>query len=356
MFVVGPNAAGKSNLIDSLRFLNDIVSVGGGFEAAVRRPHRNSISMLRSLAARRYSDIVVSVTIGDDETPDQWQYELSFSQDNRQRPVIKREAVHRGTCLLFERPDPDDDKDPERLRQTYLEQVNVNKEFREIADFLGSVRYRHIVPQLIREPERSVGRSNDPYGGDFLETVAGTLDRTLQSRLSRITQALSVAVPQLENLEIYRDNRGTPHIRGKYQHWRPSGHWQSEEHFSDGTLRLLGLLWSVLDGQGPLLLEEPELSLHAEVLRYIPQMFAQVQRRAGRQIIVSTHAPEVLADPGIGVDEVLVLEAAHEGTGARLASDIPGAVDMIGSGIPLSEIVIAHTRPEEAIQLSFFGS
>lgn len=36
----------------------------------------------------------------------------------------------------------------------------------------ASVRYLHIVPQLIREPDRSVGRVNDPYGGDFLEQIA----------------------------------------------------------------------------------------------------------------------------------------------------------------------------------------
>ena len=30
MFLVGPNAAGKSNLLDALRFLRDLASVGGG--------------------------------------------------------------------------------------------------------------------------------------------------------------------------------------------------------------------------------------------------------------------------------------------------------------------------------------
>jgi len=34
-FLVGPNASGKSNLLDALRFLSDLVIVGGGLEAAV---------------------------------------------------------------------------------------------------------------------------------------------------------------------------------------------------------------------------------------------------------------------------------------------------------------------------------
>lgn len=41
----------------------------------------------------------------------------------------------------------------------------------------------HIVPQLVREPDRSVGRVNDPFGGDFLEQVARTPDRTQKARI-----------------------------------------------------------------------------------------------------------------------------------------------------------------------------
>ena len=38
VFLVGPNAAGKSNLLDVFRFLGDLTSVvGGGLQAAVRR-------------------------------------------------------------------------------------------------------------------------------------------------------------------------------------------------------------------------------------------------------------------------------------------------------------------------------
>jgi len=180
--------------------------------------------------------------------------------------------------------------------------VNVNREFRIVADFLSTVRYMHIVPQLVREPERSVGRVNDPFGGDFLELIARTPKRTRESRLRGIVAALKVAVPQLQ--ELHPDARGVPHLRGRYQHWRPHGAWQTEEHFSDGTLRLLGLLWAVTESSGPLLLEEPELSLHPEVVRHIPQMFGQLQRRTGRQVIVSSHSPEILNDSGIGNDEV----------------------------------------------------
>ena len=50
-FLVGPNASGKSNLLDALRFLREIVIVGGGFQKAVET--RGGVCKLRCLAARR---------------------------------------------------------------------------------------------------------------------------------------------------------------------------------------------------------------------------------------------------------------------------------------------------------------
>jgi predicted ATPase len=354
VFLVGPNASGKSNLLDVFRFLHDIVAVGGGFQEAVRR--RGGVSRLRSLAARRYPDVVVQVQIGSDDALSAWAYELRLSQDNRQRPIIKREWVAKAGKTIIERPDEKDGSDPERLTQTYLEQVNANLDFRDVSDFLATIRYLHIVPQLVREPDRSVGRSNDPYGGDFLEQIARTSEKTQKARLRRISDALKVAVPQLAELELWRDDvKGTPHLRGKYEHWRPQGAWQTEELFSDGTLRLTGLLWAVLDGTGPLLLEEPELSLHPEVVRFLPQMFARIQGRSGRQVLISTHSTDLLHDSGIGLDEVFLLCPGVEGTTVTAARDRAEVKLLLESGLSMAEAVIPLTRPERAEQLTFFG-
>jgi predicted ATPase len=353
VFLVGPNASGKSNFLDAFRFLHDIVSVGGGLEEAVRR--RGGISRLRCLAARNPSDVVINVQLGHEEAENAWTYELRLTQDKRQRPIIKREWVRKDGREVVSRPNDTDREDPERLTQTYLQQVNVNREFRAVADFFASIRYLHIVPQLVREPDRSVGRRNDPFGGDFLEQVARTPDKTQRARLRRIRDALRVAVPQLTALELWRDDRGTPHLRGRYEHWRPQGAWQAEDQFSDGTLRLLGLLWVVLDGAGPLLLEEPELSLHPEVVRFIPQMFARMQRRSGRQILVSTHSTDLLRDEGIGLDEVLLLVPGSEGTSVQPARQFRDVEELLKGGVSLADAVMPRTRPRHAEQLMLFG-
>ena len=353
LFLVGPNASGKSNFLDAFRFLHDIVAVGGGFQGAVGK--RLGVSRLRCLAARRYPDVSLQVRLGNHVSANAWEYQLSFNQDNRQRAVLKKERVSRNGEDLIHRPDEMDRSDMERLTQTYLEQVNVNQKFREVADFLKTVRYLHIVPQLVREPDRSAGRRNDPFGGDFLEQVARTPDKTKNARLRRIRDVLRFAVPQLKELELATDQRGTPHLRGKYEHWRPQGAWQSETDFSDGTLRLLGLLWVTLDGSGPLLLEEPELSLHPEVVRYIPQMFARMQRRSGRQVFVSTHSTDLLLDEGIGADEVFVLDPESEGTAVWPASNVQQIQRLLEGGSTMAEAVMPYTRPVRAQQLSLFG-
>jgi predicted ATPase len=353
-FLIGPNASGKSNFLDSFRFLHDLVALGGGFEEAIAR--RGGVSKLRCLAARRYADVEISVSVARGTGDPQWSYEISFSQDNRQRPILKREVVRLSGNVILRRPNDDDREDPARLHQTYIEQVNVNRDFRELADFFRTIRYLHLVPQLVRESDRYIGRGSDPFGSDFLEQVAQTSDRTRDARLRKIGAALKVAVPQLQELQFLRDEaKGTPHLRGRYEHWRPKGAWQSEEQFSNGTLRLLGLLWAVLEGSGPLLLEEPELSLHPDVVRFLPQLFARMQRRTGRQVLVSSHSADLLRDEGIGLDEVLLLKPHAEGTRVQAATDLAQAKALVDGGVPLPDALLPETRPPRPEQLALFG-
>lgn len=164
-----------------------------------------------------------------------------------------------------------------------------------------------------------------------------------------------MAVPQLSELELIRDTKGAPHLRGRYEHWRPQGAWQTEDQFSDGTLRLLGLLWAIEEKGGSLLLEEPELSLHPEVVKFLPQMFARMQRRTGRQVMTSTHSTDLLRDEGIGLDEVLLLTPSPEGTKVSTAASFVEVKDLLDGGSTLAEAVRPLTRPRRAEQLALFG-
>ena len=125
---------------------------------------------------------------------------------------------------MLTRPTREDEHDPERMTQTHLEQVNANREFRPIVDFLRSIRYRHLVPHLIRDPERGGDRIEDPCGADFLVRIAETPEKTRVRRLRRINQALRVAVPQLRP----RQGRGRRPETGRGRHGGTSGGFRSE--------------------------------------------------------------------------------------------------------------------------------
>lgn len=350
LIVIGPNASGKSNLLDSIRFLRDLSTPGGGLQEAV--VSRGGLSRVRCLFARNNNHgwVTIEVSLGNADGAQDWTYSISFKSERSglHRPVVAEEVVrHNGTKILS-RPDDEDRDDPERLTQTALEQISENKPFREIAEFFAATRYLHLVPQVIRDAARAGDALDDPFGGDFIARINRVNPRTRDSWLKRVTQALQVAVPQFSSLEIAVDDAGRPHLESRYEHWRSSGARQDERDLSDGTLRLIGLLWSMVEvGRrgAPVLLEEPELSLHPAVIRMLPGVLARAQRSNGAQVLLTTHSPELLTDDGVRADEVLILRPTADGTQGQVLSDDAEAVALLDSGLNVAEVGLPMTEP-----------
>jgi predicted ATPase len=355
VFVIGPNAAGKSNLLDVFRFLRDIAKAGGGLQAAITG--RRGLSKIRCLAARREPDVEIEVELSEGSRPS-YRYAIGLTQQVRgyRQPILRYERVWSGDRIVLDRPDADDKKDELRLTQTHLEQISANSSFREVSRFLESIRYLHLVPQLLRHPESYQGPSipEDPYGRNFLELVAKTPDKTRKSRLRRIETALREAVPQLTKLTDTKDDAGIPHLEVLYEHWRPNAGRQREDQFSDGTLRLIGLFWSLLDGDSPLLLEEPELSLHSGIVKKLPSLFSRLQRKRSRQLFVSTHSWDLLSEKGIGGEEVLMLTPGAEGTDVRQSSTVEDVRELLDAGLSVADAALPHTTPANLGQLDLF--
>ena len=356
VFLVGPNASGKSNFLDVFRFLRDMAKPGGGLQTAIA--DRGGLPKIRCLAARKHPDIEIQVSLSEyGSSKPLWTYEIAIKREPKgiHRPFVGSERVlHNGNPVL-ERPDPEDERDFLRKTQTHLEQISANQNFRPIAAFFQSVSYLHMVPQLLRHPEAFTGPgiAGDPFGRNFLETVARTPQKTRDSRLKKIEKALQVAVPYLEQLTDKKDAAGVPHLEAIYKHWRPKGARQQEDQFSDGTLRLLGLLWALLDGDSLLLLEEPEMSLNAGIVRRLPSLMHQLQRQKKRQIMLSTHSDDLLRDTGIGGEEVLELVPGKEGTEVGLASSKEEIRELLEGGFTIGEVVMPRATPKGVDQLEF---
>ncbi|MBX3659725.1 MAG: AAA family ATPase [Ramlibacter sp.] len=358
MFIVGPNAIGKSNLLDVFRFLREVAAEGGGLATAVK--NRRGVSKLRSLHYRApaSSDIEIGVeVIASDDSA--WRYKLAFNKSEKKfgagavvthEHVWKKAATDEKWSQIVDRPSAADKADPKLLTQTWLQQVTQNQPFRELAEFLASVSYLHLVPQLIREEQRPAEESlgADAFGRDLLSRIRSTPIKTKEARLERIRRVLATAVPNLTELELVPDENNNPHLQAKFKHWRGPAAKQDEREFSDGTLRLIGLLWALQERSGPLLLEEPELSLHTALVRQLAPFIARAQRTAGgRQAFISTHSDELMSDEGIGPNEILLVRSAAEGSQVVHGADIAEIRIALEAGLTAADIVMPMTAKDQ---------
>lgn len=356
-FILGANASGKSNFLDVFRFLRDVCKTeGGGLQKAIAQ--RRGLSKLRCLHARNDPEVEIEASL-EDADGETWRYVLAFKSEGKgaQRVLISKEEVWQGKKKkpILQRPEPEDSKDVARLTQTHLEQIQTNEKFRAIAEFFSDINYLHLVPQLLKFGDQIGGSrlEDDPFGQGFLERLAKATPRVRDSRLRKIRDALQKAVPQFKELEFEKDDvTGRPHLKALYKHFRPQGAWQREDQFSDGTLRLIGLLWSLLEGDSLLLIEEPELSLNGAIVAEIPLMIQQVRRstKRRRQVLITTHSESLLSNPGIDASGVLIIEPGQNGSTIRS----PNARERksVEDGFSIAEVILPVTKPKLAEQLA----
>ncbi len=354
-FIVGANAAGKSNFIDALRFLRDIAMQGGGLQTAVRR--RGGITKIRCLAARKQTDVKLVIELSNAGTRKlEWRYELAFQHTGggiRKNEVkIIAERVFSGTLnkYILDREVISENEDEETLKYTYLEQPNANKDFRSVQQFFQGIEYLNVIPQMVRDSS-SVSYSSekeDYYGRNFLKKLSLLNENTRQSYFRKINEFLKLAVPQLEELSFVKDEMGVPHLEARYMHWRAKGSKQQEMQFSDGTLRLIGFLFALIDTNGVLLLEEPEINLHPGIVAQFPEFIAGIQRtkRKDFQVFITTHSYDMLSNEGIAAEEVLLLVNDKEGTTVEVLSSAEQAKDILEAGFAVADVVIPMTKPQ----------
>ena len=353
-FVVGANAAGKSNFIDALRFLRDVAKQGGGLQTAVRV--RGGITKIRCLAAREQSNVKLAIELSESDSRERcWHYELNFKhtgggiRENQVKIVSEKVFSGREQRYVLDRSAETLGEDEETLKYTYLEQPNANKDFRVIQQFLQNVEYLNVVPQMVRESASSSysGDKEDYYGRNFLKRLALLNDNTRRSYFRKINEFLKLAVPQLEELSFVKDEIGVPHLEARYVHWRARGSKQQEMQFSDGTLRLIGFLFALIDSNGVLLLEEPEINLHPGIVAQFPEFIAKIQRvkKGGRQVFITTHSYDILSNEGIAPEEVLLLTNSPEGTEVEVLSNVEKAKNILAAGFSMADVVMPLTKP-----------
>ena len=105
-------------------------------------------------------------------------------------------------------------------------------------------------------------------------------------------------------------------------------------------------MFALLYSSGVVLLEEPEINLHAGIVKQLPEFISKLQRYKSKQIIITTHSYDILSNEGISTKEVLVLEPSKEGTIVKTVSEIPEIQRIVDAGFSIADATISATTPQ----------
>lgn len=99
-------------------------------------------------------------------------------------------------------------------------------------------------------------------------------------------------------------------------------------------------MWSLLESDSIVLLEEPELSLNLGIVSQLAPLISRMRRNRQCQVLVSTQSDALLTEPGIDGTEALMLTPNKEGTGVKPSSDFDDVCGLLKNGFTVGEIVL----------------
>lgn len=340
LFVVGPNASGKSNLLDALRFISDVAKQG---LIATSPYYGDPNSYIRN------NEVSCYFNIGFNESDSHFEYNLEVSSLTGLRPELSGQVDWEGRAVRTHESfqangqDVNIDSIPSRLADlTEMEFASNGHPLTGVHNALSGIRYIHPNPKKMLERGRY-----DEHATGFTQRVASRPDAVLEPAIARIRPILASIVPEIPRLSyvriganddiiFYSDNPQEP---GAFTHMR----------FSEGTLRILGILFELAvlpEGASLVLIEEPELFMQPSVVRSLPDFFAAVAADKDVQMIITTHSPELIDNELIRPDQVLMLEPTDTGTKGTLLSESqdPRVRSFVETGFPLSNAVDSVSR------------
>ncbi len=333
--LIGPNAAGKSNVVDALRLLAE--AIRSDLETAVTR--RGGLESVRFRGASEGEEVTISIDyfVPDPSAPhsrSDMRYSLTIAQEPESgRPAVAREELRvkvrrnepgtqrlwfrsqwgKGRALRDVKTDQReafDTGDPGILALKALGFLATFPRIRALREFIEGWQFLSVDLGAIRQPRRDERATR-------LDGKAANLANVLRTMRSFNASGLERILDNLRYLLTHVSDVVTDVEHGRvllYLVEQPFGSSFDVQVISDGTLRLLALLTALetMPEHGLLCVEEPEHGLHPLVFGPLLDIMREYCPTDGsRQVLLTTHSPDLVdaARP----EEVIVVERNEEG-------------------------------------------
>lgn len=298
--LIGPNASGKSNFVDALRFVRDVMTQG--LDMAIR--NRRGIKAIRRWSPRKPRDIAFGLTFDISHSRTEYFFELGSEKGGEYH--LKAE-----TCRIYcadGTEDGFDIRDGKVIRAPRIFQHGVEHPESPrtllspvwgaaIAPLafgrIENMGFYHPVPSTIRNSTQwpmAVPYPLTEYG-ENLPFVLWRLQKESPTSFQDISDTLKYCVPGIKTLKALSSSSVLFEHGDGNESASQLELWQEP----DGTLRILALL-TALYQQPPLsmlVIEEPELTVHPEALAILVDLL--ISQSAYQQILITTHNPDLLS-------------------------------------------------------------
>lgn len=326
--IFGPNAVGKSNVLEAITLLSRLVverTLSDAFAPPLRGYPLEAFALppggLPELLDQDEIGLAVEADVGSDpKTGGGLRYRVDVGARPRSGEMFVRDELlgRRGRAgkmeklprielsgekLLVRRRGKQGHPDEEQrgLHHTVASNTRFSgamyPDFDELRRELGGWRHYYLDPAVaMRQPQpprevTDIGPSGE-HLAPFLFRLKGT--REGASRFQAVRRALQAAIPTIETLDVDLDReRGTLDLQVKQQ-----GRSYSSRVLSEGTLRILSLCAISANPwlQSLVAFEEPENGVHPARIGLVADLLWNLATSPGRQVVVTTHSPAFLAE------------------------------------------------------------
>ncbi|RXN90656.1 chromosome segregation protein SMC [Achromobacter aloeverae] len=334
-YLVGANGAGKSNFVDALHFVSEALT--SSLDQALNV--RGGLAEVRRHSGGHPTHFGIRLDFQLNGVAGHYAFEIAAVK-NRGFQVQEEECTWgewgKGPYYRVERGEVKESSESvlPALANDRLALVAISglTAFRPIFDALSSMGFYNLNPKLMRELQKSQEGRLLKSEGENIVSVIGHLEKVHPAALRVIEEYLQTVVPRvhtvrrvqvgpMETMEFRQD------VRGAKDPWR----FQAQ-NMSDGTLRALGVLTALFQGNqdfSPTLIgiEEPETALHPAASAALREALQRASEHT--QIIVTSHSPELLDDASVRDDQILAVVSDDGET--KIASIDPASRDAIRS-------------------------